>query len=124
MILFAILRTAFPSGDTGHNYAWLPFNLGNFPWIGTPWFQTSPLTDGSWYVNRPEYEGFSKVPFTLWYFVVSFAFGSLLSRIFGATPSGATQTKKKGKKIEPLKEKTVSKKEQLAKNKSQSKANK
>ncbi|MHA1483427.1 MAG: EMC3/TMCO1 family protein [Candidatus Heimdallarchaeaceae archaeon] len=118
LLLFAILRTAFPSGEFGHNYAWLPFNLGGFPWIGNPWLQTS----AGW--ENPAFDGFSKVPFTLWYFMVSFAFGSLLSRIFGATPSGATHTRKKSKKIEPLKQATVSKKEQLALNKSQSKANK
>ncbi len=125
LLLFAILRTAFPStGDNGHNFAWLPFNIGGFPWIGTPWFQTSPANDPNYYGYNPAYEGFSKAPFTLWYFMVSFAFGSLLSRIFGATPSGATHTRKKSKKIEPLKQATVSRKEQLAKNKLQSKSNK
>lgn len=126
LLLFAILRSAFPSGEFGHNYAWLPFNLGGFPWIGTPWFQTSgTLPSGELdTLLDPVYHGFSKAPFTLWYFMVSFAFGSLLSRIFGATPSGATHTKKKSKKIEPLKQATVSKKEQLAKNKPQSKTNK
>lgn len=119
LLIFAILRTAFPSGDEGHYYAWLPFDMGGFPWIGgTSWFgSTDPL--------RGEPAGYSKVPFTLWYFIVSFAFGSLLSRIFGVTPSGATQTKKKGQKIAPLKQTpTVSKKEQLAKNKPQAKKNK
>ncbi|MHA1344834.1 MAG: EMC3/TMCO1 family protein [Candidatus Heimdallarchaeaceae archaeon] len=115
LIVFAILRSAF----SGHYYAWLPFNLGEgFPWIGANWFETSI----GW--ENPNFNGLSKVPFTIWYFIVSFAFGSLLSRIFGATPSGATHTKKKSKKIEPLKQATVSKKEQLAKNKSQYKANK
>ncbi len=124
LILFAILRTAF---TTDHNYAWLPFNLGDFPWIGNPWFQVSGISYPSGVVDTTlplKYHGYSKAPFTLWYFMVSFAFGSLLSRIFGATPSGATHTKKKSKKIEPLKTATVSKKEQLAKNKPQSKTNK
>lgn len=85
LLLFAILRRAY----TGHYYAWLPFNLGQFPWIGAGW--TAPYQDpatGVWY---------AKVPFTLWYFITAFAFGSLISRLFGVTPSGATQTKKKPK---------------------------
>ncbi len=84
LIIFAIVRTAF----SGHYYAWLPFNMGGFPFVGNPWFAPTSISSG-------EPEGFSKATFTLWYFMVSFAFGSLISRIFGANPSGAAKMKQK-----------------------------
>lgn len=111
LIIFAILRQAFPSTNCDinacHNYAWLPFNVGNFPWIGQGWFQP-------W-----EYDGhmYSKAPFTLWYFVMSFAFGSLISRIFGVTPSGASASTKQKPKQEKTKMPTSKVKEQLARTK-------
>ncbi|MHA2308119.1 MAG: EMC3/TMCO1 family protein [Candidatus Heimdallarchaeaceae archaeon] len=104
LLLFAILRRAY----TGHYYAWLPFNLGQFPWIGAGW--TAPYQDpatGVWY---------AKVPFTLWYFITAFAFGSLISRLFGVTPSGATQTKKKPKQEQKRTPTSVTK-EKLARTK-------
>ncbi|NPD87165.1 MAG: DUF106 domain-containing protein [Asgard group archaeon] len=104
LLLFAILRRAY----TGHYYAWLPFNLSEFPWIGVSW--TEPYTDPATGVR------YAKVPFTLWYFITAFAFGSLISRLFGVTPSGATQTKKKPKQ-EKKRTPTSVTKEKLAKTK-------
>ncbi len=84
LLIFAILRNAFPVGETGHYYAWLPFNLGDFPWIG----------QNSWF-GQEAYNGriYSKASFSIWYFISAFAFGSVISRIFGVTPSGATKSK-------------------------------
>ena len=109
LIVFAILRAAYPSGEFGHYYAWLPFNIGQFPWLGTAW--TAPYEwDGVWV---------SKVPFTFWYFIVSFAFGSIITRLFGVTPSGAarSQQKKFTPKQEETKVSTTSAKEKLARTK-------
>ena len=89
LIIFAILRAAFH----GHYYAWLPFNIGNFPWIGKPWFgQPNP--------NEPQ--GYSKAPFIVWYFITSYAFGGIISKLLGAMPSGATNVPKKGQKKKNL----------------------
>ena len=82
LLIFAIVRTAF----SGHYYAWLPFSMGGFPFVGNPWF--APTVEEG-------YLGYSKASFTLWYFMVSFAFGSLISRVFGANPSGAAKMKQK-----------------------------
>ncbi|MHA1259004.1 MAG: EMC3/TMCO1 family protein [Candidatus Heimdallarchaeaceae archaeon] len=109
-IIFAILRQAYRD----HYYAWLPFNIGQFPWIGgTSWFQPWEF-EGHWY---------SKAPFTLWYFIVSFAFGSIISRIFGVTPSGAAPSKKKKSKREISRISTSKAREQLAKTKRTNKEN-
>lgn len=110
-IVFAILRRAYPIGEFGHYYAWLPFNLGNFPWLGTPWFGTT-----NW--NGHIY---SKASFTLWYFIVAFAFGSIISRIFGVTPSGATTSKQK-QKPETKRTPTSVTREKLAKSKTAAKS--
>ncbi|MHA1868029.1 MAG: EMC3/TMCO1 family protein [Candidatus Heimdallarchaeaceae archaeon] len=100
MVIFAILRRAF----NGHYYAWIPFNMGKFPWIGkTPWSE------------QVTYDGhvYSKISFTFWYFLSSFAFGSLISRILGTNPQGAvsTDSKKKSKTTK----KTVKKKSKTTK---------
>jgi uncharacterized membrane protein (DUF106 family) len=123
LVIFAILRAAYPSVNCDvnacHNYAWLPFNLGGFPWIG-----------GSNWTQPQVYEGhtYSKVSFTLWYFVVAFAFGSLITRIFGVTPSGAarSQQKKAKPQIEQQKAKTSTSvaKEKLARTKHSAKKSK
>lgn len=114
LLIFAILRGAFPSGvpseanPVTHYYAWLPFNIGNFPWIGSnPWF------------GLEEYNGrfFSKVPFSTWYFITAFAFGSIISRIFGVTPSGAAKSKSTTVKEKQVKTPVSSAKEQLARKK-------
>ena len=111
-IVFAILRRAYPVGPTGHYYAWLPFSLGNFPWIGaTPWFGTTELNGHT----------YSKASFTLWYFIVAFAFGSIISRIFGVTPSGATTSKQK-QKPETKRTPTSVTREKLAKSKTTAKS--
>ncbi|MHA2358083.1 MAG: EMC3/TMCO1 family protein [Candidatus Heimdallarchaeaceae archaeon] len=120
LVIFAILRVAFPSNNCDvagiecHNYAWLPFNIGEFPWIGgSGWTQQTewPAGSGKFY---------SKVSFTLWYFISAFAFGSLISRVFGVTPSGATQTKKKPKDKQRRTPTSVTK-EKLAKSKQEQK---
>ena len=109
LIIFAILRAAYPSGEFGHYYAWLPFNIGGFPWLGTAW--TAPF----------DWDGVmvSKVPFTLWYFIVAFAFGSIITRLFGVTPSGAARSQQK--KFVPKQEEatvpTTTAKEKLARTK-------
>ena len=114
LLIFAILRGAFPSGPVTeanpvtHYYAWLPFNIGDFPWIGNnPWF------------GQESYNGhiFSKVPFSTWYFITAFAFGSIISRIFGVTPSGAAKSKATTVKEKQVKTPVSSAKEQLAKKK-------
>ncbi len=109
MVIFAILRAAYPSGEFGHYYSWLPFNIGGFPWLGNAW--TAPF----------EYDGhfYSKVPFTFWYFTVSFAFGSIITRLFGVTPSGAARSQQKRTKPQEEKVKVTksSAKEQLARTK-------
>ncbi|MHA1302684.1 MAG: EMC3/TMCO1 family protein [Candidatus Heimdallarchaeaceae archaeon] len=85
MVLFAILRRAY----SGHYYAWLPFNIGAFPWFGkTPWSEQVQF-DGHVY---------SKISFTFWYFLSSFAFGSLISRLFGTNPQGAISTENNSEK--------------------------
>jgi len=121
LVIFAILRVAFPSNNCDvvecHNFAWLPFNLGEFPWIGgSSWTQSTEWPVGSGKL-------FSKVPFTLWYFISAFAFGSLISRVFGVTPSGATQTKKKPKQDQKRTPTSVTK-EKLAKSKQEQKKEK
>ena len=105
LIIFAILRAAY----VGHYYAWLPFNIGGFPWLGTAWSEPY-LWEGVWV---------SKVPFTFWYFIVAFAFGSIITRLFGVTPSGAarSQQKKITPKPEETKVSTTSAKEKLARTK-------
>ena len=109
LLIFAILRGAFPSGpniENAHYYAWLPFNMGGFPFIGNnPWF------------GQEEYAGhvFAKVPFSTWYFITAFAFGSIISRIFGVTPSGAARSKATTVREKQVKTPVSSAKEQLAK---------
>jgi len=112
LLIFAILRSAFPTGEFGHYYAWLPFNLGDFPWIG----------QSSWF-GQEEYNGrlFSKASFTLWYFISAFAFGSIISRLFGVTPSGATKTKIKKPEQKQIKTPVSAAKAELAKKKTSSK---
>ncbi|OLS33052.1 MAG: hypothetical protein HeimAB125_02420 [Candidatus Heimdallarchaeota archaeon AB_125] len=112
LLIFAILRGAFPSGAVSevnpvtHYYAWLPFNIGNFPWIGSnPWFGAEE------YGNHI----FSKVPFSTWYFITAFAFGSIISRIFGVTPSGAAKSKATTVKEKQIKTPVSAAKKQLAK---------
>ena len=105
LLIFAILRNAFQ----GHYYAWMPFNLGNFPFIGnTPWFETTDAVAGHLY---------SKAPFTVWYFITAFAFGSLISRVFGVTPSGAAKSQIQKAKPKQVKTPISTAKEQLAKKK-------
>ena len=115
LLIFAILRNAFPvvgnyiSAD-GHYYAWLPFNLGDFPWIG----------QSSW-LGQEEFNGkvYSKASFTIWYFISAFAFGSVISRVFGVTPSGATKTKTKKPEEKQIKTPVSAAKAELAKKKPQ-----
>jgi uncharacterized membrane protein (DUF106 family) len=118
LLIFAILRTAFPSTNCTvlqcHNYAWLPFNMGDFPWIGnSPWFQSVELGG----------KVFSKVPFSTWYFITAFAFGSIISRIFGVTPSGAAKTPTKSQKQKITKTPVSAAREQLAKKRTIKKEN-
>lgn len=103
LIIFSIIRSAF----SGHYYAWIPFRLGGFPWIGgAHWFQET---------QPPEPLGYSKVPFSLWYFITAFAFGSLLSRLFGANPSGAASLQQKtNQKEKAPHKKALSAKQKLA----------
>ena len=121
LLLFAILRSAFPTGgiqpetaisEVGHYYAWLPFNLDGFPWIGgANWFGIDEIGD----------KQFSKASFTIWYFVSSFAFGSIISRIFGVTPSGATKSKTTKPEQKQIKTPVSAAKAELAKKKKSSK---
>ncbi len=108
LLIFTVMRNAFPVGDAGHYYAWLPFNLGEFPWIGS----------ASW-LGQESFEGriFSKSSFTIWYFISAFAFGSVISRIFGVTPSGATKTKIKKPEHKIVKTPVSAAKAELAKKK-------
>ena len=103
LLIFSIIRSAF----SGHYYAWLPFNMGGFPWIGGAHWFGQPTGD--------EPLGYSKVPFSLWYFITAFAFGSLLSRLFGANPSGAATLQQKTKQTEKSQQKkALSAKQKLA----------
>jgi uncharacterized membrane protein (DUF106 family) len=113
LLIFAILRNAFPTvpnylSDVGHYYAWLPFNLGEFPWIGQNSWLGSELYNGKTY---------SKASFTIWYFISAFAFGSVISRVFGVTPSGATKTKTKKPEKKQIKTPVSSAKAELARKK-------
>jgi len=116
LLIFAILRNAFPTvpnyiSDVGHYYAWLPFNLGEFPYIGqNPWLGSEKF-DGKTY---------SKASFTIWYFISAFAFGSIISRIFGVTPSGATKSKTKKPEQKQVKTPVSAAKAELAKKKKSS----
>ena len=119
LLIFAILRNAFPVvpnaiSETGHYYAILPFNLGDFPWIGSSsWLgQEDIFGDG---------RIFSKASFTIWYFISAFAFGSIISRIFGVTPSGATKTKTKKPEQKQVKTPVSAAKAELAKKRTSSK---
>lgn len=116
LLIFAILRNAFPTqqsviSDVGHYFAWLPFNLGDFPWIG----------QSSW-LGQETYNGhvFSKASFTIWYFISAFAFGSIISRIFGVTPSGATKTRTKKPEQKQVKTPISAAKAELAKKRTSS----
>ncbi len=117
LLIFAILRNAFPTvpgafSEVGHYYAWLPFNLDGFPWIGgASWF-------GSETFNGKTY---SKASFTIWYFISAFAFGSIISRIFGVTPSGATKSRTKKPEQKQIKTPVSAAKAELAKKKKSSK---
>lgn len=94
LIIFSILRRTFQ----GHYYAWLPFNIGNFPWLTSrPWSEVSGSQPNPPPDEQGEFAGYSKLSFTFWYFLNSFAFGSLIGRIFGttATPTPTTDKKKK-----------------------------
>ena len=113
LLIFAMLRNAFPIGpnsisEVGHYYAWLPFNLGDFPWIG----------QASW-LGQETYNGkvYSKASFTIWYFISAFAFGSIISRVFGVTPSGATKSKTKKPEQKQIKTPVSAAKAELAKKK-------
>ncbi len=90
MLIFLVLRTAF----TGHYYAWLPFSIGDFPWIGgASWSAPTDPAHG-------EPEGYSKLPFIFWYILCSFAFGSIISKVFGVTGSGSpSKPRVKPKKV-------------------------
>ncbi len=97
MIIFAILRRAF----YGHYFAWLPFNLGKFPWIGKTAWSEQITYDGHIY---------SKVSFTFWYFLTSYAFGALIARILGVNPQGAVSADKKTNKGHSKAKKATNKK--------------
>jgi uncharacterized membrane protein (DUF106 family) len=117
LLIFAILRNAFPTvpnylSDVGHYYAWLPFDLGEFPWIGNNAWLGSETFNGKTY---------SKASFTIWYFISAFAFGSIISRIFGVTPSGATKTKTKKPEQKQVKTPVSAAKAELAKKRTSSK---